>query len=196
MELVTGSDGGLATPLDPVVLMLATTSADQTRLLARAMAPLCVPGDVLLLAGDLGAGKTAFVQGFGAGLGITEVITSPTFTLVRQYRVDSRRPGASDVGCSRPPVRTLLHADVYRLDHLHEIVDLGLGDLVEDGGVALVEWGDVAEPILGAGSLAVRLAVAGDHDHHRLITVSLSGGSWTGRWSALQRAVAQWRVAQ
>ena len=52
----------------------------------------------------------------------------------------------------------LLHADVYRLDRLHEIVELGLGELVEDGGVALVEWGDAAEPVLGSGALLVRLA--------------------------------------
>jgi tRNA threonylcarbamoyladenosine biosynthesis protein TsaE len=182
---VTGSAGRIAPHLMPGMLALATASVDQTRLLAGAIAPLCVPGDVLLLAGDLGAGKTAFAQGFGAGLGIDEAITSPTFTLVRQYPVEGR-----------PPVRTLVHADVYRLDHLREIVDLGLGELVEGGGVALVEWGDVAEPVLGEGSLAVQLAVAGDHDDGRMVTVGPAGGTWVGRWSALQGAVAPWRVAR
>ncbi len=125
-----------------------TTAVEGTRSLAGAVAGLCVPGDIVLLAGDLGAGKTAFAQGFGAALGVDEPITSPTFALVRQY------PAAGG------PIRTLLHADVYRLDHLQEIVDLGLGELVEDGGVAVVEWGDVAEPVLGAGSLTVRIASA------------------------------------
>jgi tRNA threonylcarbamoyladenosine biosynthesis protein TsaE len=104
-------------------LILATTGADQTRSLARAMAHLCVPGDIVLLAGDLGAGKTTFAQGFGAGLGIDEVITSPTFTLVRQYPVER----ATGPDGARAGIRTLLHADVYRLDHLAEIADLGLG---------------------------------------------------------------------
>ena len=98
--------------------------------MAAAIARVCEPGDVLLLAGDLGSGKTTFAQGFGRGLGVTEPITSPTFALVRQYPIgdgggDDVRAGAS--------LRTLLHADVYRLDRLAEIADLGLGELVEDG---------------------------------------------------------------
>ena len=141
-------------------LVLASGSAEATRGVAGALAPLCLPGDVVLLVGDLGAGKTTFAQGFGVALGVAEPVTSPTFTLVRQYPVAG--PG---------PVRTLLHADVYRLDHLHEIVDLGLGELVEDGAVALVEWGDLAEPVLGAGSLAVELDPGSD-DTARRITVS------------------------
>ena len=139
-----------------------------------AVALLCVPGDVLLLAGDLGAGKTTFAQGFGAALGITEPITSPTFTLVRQYPV---RRGSG--------LRVLLHADVYRLDHLHEVVDLGLGELVEDGGVALVEWGDAAAPVLGAGALTVRLdgrtgrgTTDRAGDHHRAAAVAALAGPW------------------
>jgi tRNA threonylcarbamoyladenosine biosynthesis protein TsaE len=182
MELVSRSRAGFAAPPDPQALELATTSADQTRKLARALSPLCVPGDVVLLAGDLGAGKTAFAQGFGAGLGITEAITSPTFTLVRQYPVPA---GA--------PVGVLLHADVYRLDRLHEIVDLALGELGEEGGVTLVEWGDVAEPVLGAGALTVRLAVAKDDDDKRLITVGSSGHAWSARWRALEGALGPWR---
>ena len=72
---------------EPAPLVLRTAAPDQTRALAAELAVLCVPGDVLLLAGGLGSGKTTFVQGFGAGLGVTERITSPTFTLVRQYPV-------------------------------------------------------------------------------------------------------------
>jgi len=173
-------------------LELATSGADQTRALARAMAPLCLPGDIVLLAGDLGAGKTTFAQGFAAGLGIDEVVTSPTFTLVRQYPVDTT--GAA--GSARAHgVRVLIHADVYRLDHLQEIADLGLGELVEDGGVALVEWGDAAARLLGEGSLAVGL-VSTDADDHRSIGVRQCGGVWTGRWEALVAAVEPWRVSR
>jgi tRNA threonylcarbamoyladenosine biosynthesis protein TsaE len=167
-------------------LVLAVTAADQTRSVAAAMARQCLPGDVLLLAGDLGAGKTTFAQGFAQALGITEPVTSPTFALVRQYPV----PG-SDVR----QLHTLFHADVFRLGHLQEIADLGLGELVEDGGVALVEWGDVAEPVLGEGALSVHLAAGEGGDGHRTITVS-AGGAWSGRWEALSSALGEWTVAR
>jgi tRNA threonylcarbamoyladenosine biosynthesis protein TsaE len=166
----------------PVSLVLCTESPDQTRAVAGAVAAGCAPGDVLLLAGDLGAGKTTFAQGFGAALGLTEPVTSPTFTLVRQYAVDGDGP-----------VRTLLHADLWRLDHLHEIVDLGLGELVEDGGVALVEWGDAAEPLLGADALAVELE-AGPGDDQRVVTLRPSGSRWLARWDALRRSLVRWQV--
>jgi tRNA threonylcarbamoyladenosine biosynthesis protein TsaE len=171
-------------------LVLGTMSADQTRLMARAMAPLCAPGDVLLVSGDLGAGKTTFAQGFGAGLGVVEAITSPTFTLVRQYPVPPPPPGAE--GGHHPGVRVLVHADLYRLEHLHEVADLALDEMVEDGGVAVIEWGDGAAPLLGAGSLAVGLALDVDHDHHRVITLRPADGSWAGRWTALRAVVVPW----
>jgi tRNA threonylcarbamoyladenosine biosynthesis protein TsaE len=174
-------------------LTLVTSSADQTRALARALALRCVPGDIMLLAGDLGAGKTTFAQGFGAGLGIDEAITSPTFTLVRQYPVD-RVPGPDDGPGSG--IRCLLHADVYRLDHLVEIADLGLGELVEDGGVALVEWGDAARPVLGRGSLGLRLTAGDDDDEdRRLIEVERADDRWVARWPALRAAVEPWLTA-
>ncbi len=149
--------------------------------LAATLAGSCRPGDVLLLAGGLGAGKTTFAQGFGAGLGVAEPITSPTFTLVREYPAD------------RSPVDTFLHADVYRLDHLQEIVDLGLGERVGDGGVALVEWGDVAAPVLGAGTLTVRLEPVGHHDDHRRVAVGPADEAWSDRWAALERVLSPWR---
>ena len=164
-------------------LVAVTDSAGATRDLAAALARVCVPGDVLLLSGDLGAGKTTFAQGFGAALGIEEPVTSPTFTLVRQYEV---APGPAGV-------RTLLHADVYRLDHLGEIADLGLGQLVEDGGVALVEWGEAAEPVLGAGALSLRLEVDADDEGRRSVAVSGAGPGWADRWEALATALAPWR---
>ncbi len=165
--------------------VLATDSAEATRALAAGLARLCLPGDVLLLSGDLGAGKTTFAQGFGRELGVDEPVTSPTFTLVRHYEV---APGPTGV-------RTLLHADVYRLDHLGEIADLGLGQLVEDGGVALVEWGDAAEPVLGAGALSLLLEVDPDDDGRRTVTVTAAGTAWGDRWDDLRRALAPWAAA-
>lgn len=130
-----------------------TCSAEGTRRIAAALAGVAERGDVVLLAGPLGAGKTTFAQGFARGLGVEGPVTSPTFTLVRQY-----------------PCRLgqLLHADVYRLDHLAEVEDLGLGELVEQG-MALVEWGDVAEPALSPVAWTVTLAVLGDEE--REVTV-------------------------
>ncbi len=178
----------------PLALHCITADVDGTRLVATALARLCVPGDIVLLAGDLGAGKTAFAQGFGRGLGVCETITSPTFALVRQYRTGTGT------------VRTLFHADVYRLEHLQEIVDLGLGELVEDGGVAVVEWGDVAEPILGAGSLTVTIVPgpsaegstndAGANEDARSITIRPIGTAWDDRWPRLVAAVEPWAAAR
>ena len=166
-------------------VQLTTSSAEGTRDLAETIAARCVPGDVLLLSGDLGAGKTTFAQGFGRALGIEDPVTSPTFTLVRQYGVGAEPSG----------IRTLLHADVYRLDHLAEIADLGLGQLVEDGGVALVEWGEAAAPVLGDGALAVTLLADADDEDRRHITVSADGPAWEGRWTDLVDALADWTVA-
>lgn len=109
-----------------------TTSAEGTRHVASSLAAHARRGDLVVLSGRLGAGKTTFAQGFARGLGVAGPVTSPTFTLVRQY-----------------PCRVgqLLHADVYRLDHLAEVADLGLAEL-RDEGITLVEWGDVAAPAI------------------------------------------------
>ncbi len=165
------------------LILLRSTGAGETRELAAILARLCRPGDVLLLAGGLGAGKTTFAQGFGAGLGVAEAVTSPTFTLVRQYPVD------------RHPITTFLHADVYRLDHLQEVVDLGLGELVGEGGVALVEWGDAVEPVLGKGALTVRLETDPDNEDGRRISLGPPGEAWSGRWEGLEEELATWRWA-
>ncbi len=134
-----------------MTLVATTRSVEQTRDLAEALAPLARPGDVVVLAGDLGAGKTAFVQGFGRGLGITERITSPTFTLVHVYE-------------GRLPVH---HLDVYRLEQLSEALDLGLPEMLDDGGVVLIEWGEAILPVLPHDYLEVRLTFGpGDDDRH------------------------------
>jgi tRNA threonylcarbamoyladenosine biosynthesis protein TsaE len=175
---------------EPAAIVATTTGAEETRGLAAAIARLCEPGDVLLLAGELGSGKTTFAQGFGRGLGVSEPITSPTFALVRQYRLGGDTPAGDSL-------RTLLHADVYRLDHLAEIADLGLGELVEDGAVALVEWGDVAEPVLGNGALSLRLDPGpGEPDDRRMVTVLWAGPRWADRWERLSEVVAPWAVVR
>ena len=153
-----------------------TKSAEDTRDLARAVAPLALGGDVILLAGDVGTGKTTFTQGFGDALGVREQITSPSFILMRGY--EGRLP--------------LVHVDVYRLEHLQEVLDLGLMEQLDDGAVALIEWGDVVAPALPANFLEVRFEYgAGDDDRH--VRFRAVGPRWSARVSALTAAVERWR---
>lgn len=131
-------------------MILRADSIASTHAIAAALAGLARPGDVVVLAGEMGAGKTAFAQGFGRALGITEAITSPTFTLVHSYPV----PGSK---------LTLHHADLYRLDSTSDVDDLALDELAEFDGIVLIEWGDVAASTLG-DHLEVRLAQEADDD--------------------------------
>jgi tRNA threonylcarbamoyladenosine biosynthesis protein TsaE len=161
-----------------VPITAVTTSVTQTREFAAALAELARPGDLLLLAGDLGAGKTAFAQGFGAALGVREAITSPTFTLARQYtggRIE------------------LNHLDVYRLEQLEETFDLGLQELLDGRAVTLIEWGDAIAPVLPADYLEVRLEF-GDGDDDRRITLRSVGSRWSSRANAASTALAKWSV--
>jgi tRNA threonylcarbamoyladenosine biosynthesis protein TsaE len=157
------------------VITAATSGVEATRDLATALADLARPPDVVLLTGDLGAGKTAFAQGFARGLGVDEQVTSPTFTLARSYEGRLR----------------MHHLDVYRLDHLQEAVDLGLPEIVDDGGVTLIEWGDVVIPAIPADYLEVRLSY-GDGDDDRTLELVTVGSRWAARTRALTEALAPW----
>lgn len=159
-------------------MICRTSSVEETQKLAAEIAPLVRPGDVVVLAGDLGTGKTAFAQGFGAALGVAEHITSPTFILVRIYE-GGRLP--------------LVHADVYRLEHLQEAEDLGLAEVLDAGGVALIEWGDLVAPVLPADFLEVRLE-RGDGDDDREIRFRCVGAGWAARTAAIRSAIAPWAV--
>lgn len=159
-------------------LTAVTKSADDTREMAGQVAAFARPGDVLLLAGDLGAGKTAFAQGFGRALGVDQPIVSPTFTLVRTY-------------AGRMP---MIHVDVYRLDHLQEVVELGLAELLDEGGVALIEWGDMAAPALPPDFLEVRIDY-GEGDDDRTFTYRVVGPSWSPRHRALESALSRWSAS-
>jgi tRNA threonylcarbamoyladenosine biosynthesis protein TsaE len=132
-----------------------TRSERETVATGRELARRLSAGSVVLLYGDLGAGKTAFVRGLAEGLNVsTDQVTSPTFTIVQEYR-GGRLP--------------LFHADLYRLNDPREVDDLGLDEISADGVLA-IEWADRL-PAPTAGAVRVTLAHAGEHE--RTLTVEM-----------------------
>ncbi|MFY9782943.1 MAG: tRNA (adenosine(37)-N6)-threonylcarbamoyltransferase complex ATPase subunit type 1 TsaE [Acidimicrobiales bacterium] len=140
-------------------------SAEATRLAGEEFAALLRPGDVVLLAGQLGAGKTTFTQGVGRGLGVRERVTSPTFTMVRQHE-----------SVNKLGITTLHHADVYRVESVGEVIDLALGELVEDSAVALVEWGDLATSVFGRDVMTVTFLIDDEEGRTLVVDGALSKG--------------------
>ena len=157
-------------------LVAITESAAATRELAGVVAGLCGAGDIVALAGELGSGKTVWVQGFARGLGVDEPVTSPTFTLVRPYRGHKL---------------LLLHADLYRLDRLSEVVDLALFEQLDDRAVACIEWADLAEAVLPPDRLDVHLDY-GEDEEERVIVVRPVGLRWARRVDDLERLLSPW----
>ena len=157
-------------------IVLRTTGVGETQAVGAALAAVARAGDVLLLVGDLGAGKTAFTQGFARAMGVEEQVTSPTFTLVHEYS-------------GRLPIH---HLDVYRLDRLAELADLGLSELLDDGGVTLVEWGDAVVSAVPSDHLDVRITF-GDGDDDRRLELRAGGPRWASRWGLVSGAVEVWR---
>ena len=131
-----------------------TATPEETAAVGEALGRTLGPGDVVALYGELGAGKTCFVQGLVRGLDVTGTATSPTFVLVNEYR-------------GRMPVH---HVDAYRTSSLTELMDLGVLDLMGGDGVTLVEWADKAEPLLPGRT--VRVAIDGVGDEPRVITIT------------------------
>lgn len=146
-----------------------TRTAAETRALAAAIGAELAPGDLVLLAGDLGSGKTTFAQGLAAGLGVQEPVTSPTFTIVQLY--EGRLPVA--------------HVDVYRLDRVQEIYDLAFDELVDDTRVTMVEWGNVVAHAFPSDHLMVRVEAAQGADERDIVL------EFHGRWQARRRVLEE-----
>lgn len=108
-------------------------SAEETYDIGRALAEKAVPGEIYALSGDLGVGKTVFTKGFAAGLGITEPVNSPTFTILQSYE-EGRLP--------------FYHFDVYRIGDISEMDEIGYEDCFYGDGVSLIEWADLIREIL------------------------------------------------
>ena len=166
------------------MIRLTAHNTDDTRGIAQAIAKLVRAGDMIVLIGEMGSGKTTFSQHFAHALGVTEPVTSPTFNLLHNYSGSRLK---------------LHHADLYRLERTGELDDLGLTDLQEAGGVMLVEWGDVVGDALGTG-LVLKLAAPENADTEDLVTVrqieiDWRGMQWETRWDKLRSSLNTWTTS-
>jgi len=139
-------------------MTIETRSEQETEALGRALAALLQPGDVIAYRGDLGAGKTAFTRGLARGLGITEAVTSPTYTIVNEYP-QGRLP--------------LFHFDMYRLHDADELFDLGWEDYLDRGGVCAVEW---SENVREALEDPILVSIRRDPDWQETRLITIAGG--------------------
>lgn len=161
------------------MILAATSSPADTQAFAAALSAHMRVGDLVVLAGDLGAGKTCFTQGLGVGLGIDERMTSPTFTLINRY--------------DRGRIE-LNHLDVYRLDDIAETLDLDLPELLEVG-LTVIEWGEEISEVLPVDHLTIRLRYPAEGaDDDRVIEIEAGGPTWEARSSELAAAVARWTI--
>ncbi len=140
-------------------MQITTYSADETQALGKKLAESLRPGDVIAYFGDLGAGKTAFTRGIAEGLGVSEQVTSPTYTIVNEY-LSGRLP--------------LFHFDMYRLGSSDELFDIGWEDYLARGGVCAVEWSENVEDALQD---AIRITIEKDSLAPDTRHITIEGGS-------------------
>lgn len=140
-------------------MQITTHSADETQALGKKLAESLRPGDVIAYFGDLGAGKTAFTRGIAEGLGVSEQVTSPTYTIVNEY-LSGRLP--------------LFHFDMYRLGSSDELFDIGWEDYLARGGVCVVEWSENVEDALQD---AIRITIEKDSLVPDPRHITIEGGS-------------------
>ena len=153
-------------------LAITSRSPEETRILGASLAPVLLPGDVISLNGELGAGKTVFVQGLATALGVVRRVTSPAFTIVHEY--EARWP--------------ILHIDVYRLNSYQEVIDLGFEELLDPGAILVVEWGEAVMPLLPQRYLEIvmRRPVQSDSDDSREMWFHPRGPEWVRKLEAMR----------
>ena len=142
---------------------LETRDPAETFALGQKLGAAAVPGEVIALTGDLGAGKTAFAQGFARGLGVQEPVTSPTFTIQQLY------------GSGRLP---LCHFDVYRIEEPEEMEEIGYEDAFYGDGVTLIEWADLIEELLPPDTVRIEIRrnpAMGDNFREITVTGEIPG---------------------
>ena len=141
------------------ILRINSYSPEQTQLLGQCLGKLVHNGDVLLLTGELGTGKTCLIQGIAQGLDVKEYALSPSFVIIREYH--GRLP--------------LYHVDLYRLDNVKEIADLGLAEYFYGEGVCAVEWAEKGLQILPQHYLSIELRYTPEHEKQRIILLKPEG---------------------
>ena len=151
-------------PVAPGAVTVVCESAQATRTLAGKVARRAGPGTVIALSGDLGAGKTCFIQGLAAGLGVQGPVTSPTFIMVAEHT--GRLP--------------LYHVDLYRTASLGEIRGLGLDEMLDGAGVTAIEWAERAEALLPPR--AIRIHIRGAGDEPRTVEIDGTPPDWPPDW--------------
>lgn len=157
------------------MLDLISLSAEQTRDIGVRIGQALRAGDVVLLHGDLGAGKTTLAQGIARGLGILDSLQSPTFTLINEHQVPRQSEGTF----------RLYHLDLYRLD-VGDLDEIGFDDyLAPIDGISLIEWPERAEARLPPSCLLIALRPEGEGRRRLTLQPVAPGGSAAGRWTPL-----------
>ena len=136
---------------------IISSSREQTLALAQHFAPALRGGEIIFLRGPIGAGKTVFVKGFAASLGIEDNITSPTFTIIKEYDGDM----------------SLYHMDVYRLNG--KLDDLGIEEYFNKNGVTIIEWADMIEDYLPENRLDIKIKSSSEDENKRIISITPHG---------------------
>ena len=153
-------------------LDIVSHSSAQTQRLGMRLSDLLRGGELLVLEGQLGSGKTTFTQGLAMGMGISELVSSPTFTLLKEYS-GQLQPANTQVSSSSQRGPALYHFDLYRLDNPEEILDLGFEDYFYAGsGVCVVEWADKAAALWPDGHLCIRLKSMSETKRSLLLTAT------------------------
>lgn len=164
---------------------LVSRSSAETRRIAATVAGALRLGDIVALTGELGAGKTCFVQGAAAALGVPDRVMSPSFVLRREYQGQM----------------SVLHLDVYRLSTLQEVLDLGYEEALDRDWVTFVEWGDAMSPLLPVDHLEVELRLPQPavqpqeaDTEPRLLLIRAHGDDWARRMAGLAADLQPWRI--
>lgn len=163
-----------------------THSAEETAQLAAAVAPLLESGDMVLLDGPLGAGKTTFVQGIARAMGYAQDVTSPTFALAHYYRHDTGDTSKGNRGM-------LVHVDLYRMQSPAELLDLALDEEMDSGAVVFVEWGGEGLAVLRPDHLDVTILPDAEYSERTIVFSSNSAG-WQDRIATVAGALSQWEI--
>jgi tRNA threonylcarbamoyladenosine biosynthesis protein TsaE len=160
------------------VLVLRSSTVVETEAIGAALAAVLRAGDIVILSGELGAGKTACARGMGRTLGADDAVTSPTFLIMRQHELASGG--------------LLLHLDAYRLSGPDDVEELGLFELLDRGAMAVIEWGERVVAALGNDHLSVRFRHDDSDDDVRVIEVEPTGTRWQQVQPELDAVLAPW----